>query len=120
MQIVAAVILPSVEGADERYASGIGSMFPEDPSLFSMVKTVPVMTVGKIRKRIASGNYNFTVIAIRQASFNDIPEGVKPRVDIVKSLFQCLKLFRRYEKLKKNGCYSGRFISINSEMSKGF
>jgi len=95
-------------------------MLPENPSLFCPVKAVPVMTVGKIRKRRTSGNDSFTVMAVRQTSFNDPPEGIKPRVDIVKPLFQCRKLFRRYEKIKINVSYYGRFISINSVMLKGY
>src|SRR5659263_107181 len=114
MQIVTTVIFPAVEGADERYARRMRSMLPENPSIFCPVKAVPVMSVGKIRKRRTSGNDSFTVIAVRQTSFNDLPERVKPRVDIVKPLFQCLKLFRRYEKVKINIIYSGLLISFIS------
>jgi hypothetical protein len=75
-------------------------MFSEDPALTCPVKAIPVMAIGKIRKRGASGNNSFTVPAVYKTRFNDPPEGVKPWVDIIEPLFQCRKLFRRYKKVK--------------------
>ena len=57
------------------------------------------MTVGKIGELASSGDaVSRSLQYVRRPSMT-LPEGVKPRVDIVKPLFHITKLFRRYKKV---------------------
>lgn len=76
-------------------------MFPEDPSLFSSVKPVPVMSVCIVREGTATGKKLLALTEVGKPCLNDIPEGIKPWVNIVKPFLQRLNLTPRYKKDRK-------------------
>jgi hypothetical protein len=59
------------------------------------------MSVGIVREGTATGKQLFTLTEVGKPCLYDIPEGIKPWVNIVKPFLQRLNLMPRYKKDRK-------------------
>jgi len=65
-------------------------MFAENPPFPCAVKAVPVMAVGIVSERTAAGEQLLTFIDVGKPRLYYLPEGIKPRIIMVKSLCHTL------------------------------